>query len=233
MMDAIQEPFITIIMATLNSEKYIAEALDSVVKQGYPNYEVIIVDGSSTDTTVKIAQSYANIKIIEQQSKGLFGAWNEGIALAKGNYLAILDSDDIWEENCLKNHIVLFTKDPSLLGSRGYTRFFIEKDQTPPVQFKQSLLQQNHLNYFPGCFIGSKEMFELLGSFDTSLTITSDIEWSTKIKDLDHRVGVINEVVLNKRVHDKNLSYNAAKTATYSEELLKILHDRIQAKKSD
>ena len=91
---------LSIIIPVYNVEKYIAECLDSVLEQGFQNkdYEILVVSDGSTDDSVKIAQSYANlndhIKIIEQENGGIGSARHHGMDLAKGKYIYFLDPDD-------------------------------------------------------------------------------------------------------------------------------------------
>lgn len=98
---------LSIIIPVYNVEKYIAKCLDSVLEQGFQNkdYEILVVSDGSTDDSVKIAQSYANlndhIKIIEQENGGIGSARHHGMDLAKGKYIYFLDSDDYLVSNCL------------------------------------------------------------------------------------------------------------------------------------
>jgi glycosyltransferase involved in cell wall biosynthesis len=207
-------------------------ALDSIDQQSYKNYEVLIVDGGSTDNTIEIASSFSKVRIINQKSKGLFDAWNEGITLASGQYIAFLDSDDFWNKDALSEHMNALLAEPNLIGSVGRMNFLLEKDQTPPAEFKMSLLNESHLAYMPGCFVGKKEIFDKLGLFETHWKIASDIVWFSKVKDLKEGIVLLNSVVLNKRVHNKNLSYSAAKDDTYSKELLMLLRNKLNQRNS-
>ena len=95
---------ITIITVTKNSEKYLKKNIDSVLSQNYKNYEHIIIDGNSTDNTIKIIKSYGNkVKFIKNiNDKGLYHAMNVGIKNSKGDIIGILNSDDIFYKNTLK-----------------------------------------------------------------------------------------------------------------------------------
>ncbi len=95
---------ITIITVTKNSEKFLLENIKSVKSQNYKNYEHILVDGNSTDRTIKIIQSNkGKIKLIKNKNdKGLYHAMNVGIKNASGEIIGILNSDDIYYKNTLK-----------------------------------------------------------------------------------------------------------------------------------
>lgn len=89
-------PKISIITITFNSEKTLQRTIDSILGQNYPNLEYIIVDGGSKDSTVDIIKSYANqiSKWISEPDHGISDAFNKGIAMATGDVVAIINSDD-------------------------------------------------------------------------------------------------------------------------------------------
>lgn len=91
-------PFFSVIVPTFNSETTLSVALDSVVGQTYKNIEVIIIDGLSTDNTIKISKKYVeqfnNVKVLSEKDKGIYDAMNKGISLSKGDWLYFMGSDD-------------------------------------------------------------------------------------------------------------------------------------------
>lgn len=224
--------FVSVIIATLNAERYLGNALESIAKQSYSEYEILVVDGGSTDNTLTIAQSFSKVKVLLQEGKGLFDAWNQGIKSASGNYIAFLDSDDQWEPDTLTMHMNALTANPDLLGSVGHARFFLEKNEQPPAEFKMSLLNGSHLGYMPGCFVGKKTIVDNIGFFETHWKVASDILWFAKLKEMPDAIVLLDKVVLNKRVHNKNISYSAAKADTYDKELLELLHMKLKGRKS-
>ena len=99
-----ENPLISIITVTLNSQKYLEETLKSIFDQKYKNYELIIIDGKSNDKTLKIIKKN-NKKIdywISQKDKGIYDAFNKGLALARGQYIGFVNSDDVLTKNSLK-----------------------------------------------------------------------------------------------------------------------------------
>ena len=106
------KPLVSVIMATYNCGQYIAEAINSVVNQTYPNIELIIVNDGSTDNTIetiaKISQQTdkIQIKVICQENKGVAAAKNRGIEAVKGEYVAFLDADDMLEPRYIETAIV-------------------------------------------------------------------------------------------------------------------------------
>ena len=101
-----QEIFFSVIIPTYNRAYCISEAVHSILDQTFENYELIIVDDASTDNTFEIIENINDqrIKYLRNEAnKGQSASLNIGAAIAKGRYLAFLDSDDLWENNFLSS----------------------------------------------------------------------------------------------------------------------------------
>lgn len=231
MVNVNKDPLVSVITATLNASKYLREALNSILNQTYQNIEVLIIDGGSTDDTIEIANMFPKVSFVTQNGKGLFDAWNQGIQMCNGDFVAILDSDDIWNPTTLSDHVNALLSDSSKLGSVGQVKFFLEEKQTPPPEFKLSLLEKSHLAYMPGCFMGRKEIFNRIGYYETEWKIASDIIWFGKVKDLKDEIYILDSIVLNKRVHKNNISYNSVEEDIYGRELLRLLHLKLRSRR--
>jgi glycosyltransferase involved in cell wall biosynthesis len=93
---------LSIIVPTLNSAAYLGEALSSLQKQNIDNWECFLVDGGSSDDTLKIASKYSFVVVVNQNSEGLYSALNEGLERCRGEVIGILNSDDFYQ-NRIKN----------------------------------------------------------------------------------------------------------------------------------
>ncbi|QKJ30434.1 glycosyltransferase [Mucilaginibacter mali] len=120
------KPLISVIMPAFNAEKHMAESVETVINQTYQNWELIIVNDGSTDSTGAIAQQYAladkRIKLINQQNKKLSAARNTGIKASTGDWIAFLDADDLWVTDKLEKQIDIINTNPDigLVFSDGY-----------------------------------------------------------------------------------------------------------------
>ena len=120
-------PSVSIIMPAYNAEKYIDEAIDSVISQTFANWELIIVNDGSTDDTQKIVEAYVSsdtrIKLINQENKRLGAARNEGIKNAKGEWVAFLDADDLWVDVKLEKQLAAAAvyPDAGVIFTNGFT----------------------------------------------------------------------------------------------------------------
>jgi len=153
-------PLVSVIIPAYNAEKFLAEALESVIRQTYSNWEVIVVDDGSHDRTAKIAQSYAakdgRIKYVYQENRRMAAARNKGISLAQGQYIALLDSDNMFTPEKLATQVAFMETHPECGVSYGRIIHFFEG--APDVLYKnrneapiekdafRSLLWRNSIN---------------------------------------------------------------------------------------
>jgi teichuronic acid biosynthesis glycosyltransferase TuaG len=118
-------PKVSVVMPAYNMEPYIAQSIESVIKQDFENWELLIVDDGSKDNTLAISQAYekkdTRIKCFHKENGGLPSARNHAIERAQGELLALLDSDDLWLPNKLSVSVAEFDKgDQDLLFTNGY-----------------------------------------------------------------------------------------------------------------
>ena len=105
-------PLISVVIAVRNGERFLGQAIESVLSQTYSPVEIIVVDGRSTDTSRIIAESYSGVRCLEQAGNGFADAWNIGIGEAHGELIAILDSDDWWAPRKLAAQMELLQREP-------------------------------------------------------------------------------------------------------------------------
>ena len=223
---------VSVVMAVRNAMPYLRDALDSVVAQTHPPFEIIVVDGRSTDGSAAVAQTYPNVVLLPESGRGFASAWNDGIAAARGTSIAILDSDDRWAIDKLERQLAAMAADPALDGAIGRVRFSLEPGCPPPPSFNPNLLAGDHVAHMPGALLALRSVFDRIGVFGTDWTIASDIDWFARAKDAGLRFAPVPHVVLHKRVHDRNLSYGAAQTSVVNDEILRLLHRSIQRQRS-
>lgn len=112
-------PLVSVIMPSYNSKKYIKKAIDSVLEQTYSNFELIIVDGNSTDGTLDILDEYKKkdrrIKVIQDEGRGIGAALQLGCQIASGKFIARMDSDDIAINTRFEKQLKIFHSIPNLI----------------------------------------------------------------------------------------------------------------------
>jgi glycosyltransferase involved in cell wall biosynthesis len=119
---------VSVIIPVYNAEKYIAATVRSVLDQTYSDWEMLIIDDGSPDRSVEICQQFTDprIKIISQNNRGLPGARNTGIRHAQGDYLALLDADDLWLPEKIEKHIEHLENSPDVGVSFSRSAFINE-----------------------------------------------------------------------------------------------------------
>lgn len=141
-------PFISIIMAVYNNEKYFPTAVNSILNQSFPDFELIIVDDGSTDNTPKIADEFAEkdnrIKVIHQENQWVFASYNNGIAASHGKYVMIVNSDDTINPDSLKEIKKEVDSNQPDLILYNMNLFYCDENQQILKHNKQN--QKKHIN---------------------------------------------------------------------------------------
>lgn len=179
---------VSILMTAYNREKYIADAIQSVLDSSYATFELIIVDDCSTDATVEIASRFADadkrVKVfVNKKNVGDYPNRNVAASYATGKYIKFLDSDDIMYPHCLEVMVSSMEKFPEAgygLSATG------DCDRPFPVcivaseAYKEHFGGKTHFNRAPGSSIIKREAFEKVGGF-SGLRQVGDFEFWLKI----------------------------------------------------
>lgn len=221
-------PLVSIIVAAKNAAKFLSQALDSIFAQSYQNFEVLLINGDSTDRTLEIAKSYKNIQIIEQQDKGIANAYNLGINNAKGELVAFLSSDDIWKPNKLAVQVGFLINHHGIAFTTAHAEFFLEPESNIPAGFRKNLLIGSHPAHIMETLVARKEIFKQVGLFNAEFFISEDVDWFARAKDLQIPFALMPETLLSKRVHDNNISLKDKN----NKDLLLALRKSIERKKN-
>src|SRR6476646_8439048 len=111
-----ESPLVSVIIPVYNYERYLAEAVESVLNQTHRNLEVIVVDDGSTEQSGAVARSFADrgVRYIHLVHAGIGPTRNKGVELAGGDFIAFLDADDRWPEEKIERQLRAFENDPGL-----------------------------------------------------------------------------------------------------------------------
>ena len=217
---------VSVIVPTLNAARYLSDALDSVGAQTYDEWEVVLVDGGSTDGTLEIAERYERVRQIRQGGTGLTDAWNCGLEAARGDLIAFLDSDDTWEPQKLSKQVPLLEAPGGADCVISKMRFVLEPGFPPPPGFRPALLESDHVGYLPSALLARRSVFARIGVFDTRWDYSADVDWFARVKDAGLRTEVVPEVLMHRRVHDRNLSTLGG--TVVNRELIELLRESVE-----
>ena len=169
------KPLVSIITVVYNNKKLIRRTIESVLNQDYENTEYLIIDGGSTDGTVDIIKEYED-KIdyfVSEKDNGIYNAMNKGIGKAKGELIGILNSDDWYEENIIKEIVTHYVEAPECI-QYGLCRSHDDKGKYQVATFLASRLPEYMIAH-PTCFV-PKKLYLKHGLFDESYKIAGDYD---------------------------------------------------------
>ncbi|NEO20811.1 MULTISPECIES: glycosyltransferase family 2 protein [unclassified Moorena] len=233
---------VSVIIPVYGVENYIAAAVQSVLEQTYTNFEVLIIDDESPDSSIKICQEFSDqrLKIINQNNRGLAGARNTGIRHAKGDYLAFLDGDDLWLPQKLERHIEHLEKFPDIGISFSRSALIDEAGNFMGAYLMPKLTNITISDLFQESPIGNgsaavvrREVFDtikyqdnLYGStedyyFDENFRRAEDIEcWLRIAIQTDWKIEGILEALTLYRINTQGLSANLFKQFESLEQMI-------------
>lgn len=183
-----KSPLISIIIATFNVEHLIERTLNSIITQTYKHFEIIIVDGNSTDGTLTIIEEYIPyIKhLISESDSGIYDAWNKGIKLSKGSWISFIGAGDIYLKDALENyidHIRKLNYAPDFISSQIHI-----VDNNGKLLFKVGNRWEwpKFSHYMTAAHVGSlhsKLLFDKIGLFNSTYKIAGDYELLLRLKE--------------------------------------------------
>ena len=173
---------ISIIMATLNSERFVYQAIKSILNQEIEELEIIVVDGGSTDGTIDIINKFQSNKIIIIQGRdsGIAEAWNKGVKIAQGELIGMLNSDDFYDVGVLKEVIKqLEGLDDPVIGYGNVTMIDasgkVYKEIEGKNRSKLGLL--NGFGFKHTSVIINRKAYDKVGPFDQKIRVAIDTDW--------------------------------------------------------
>ena len=180
-----KNPEITVVMRSHNSEKYVDKAIKSALNQTLSDklYEVLVIDDGSKDKTREILSKYKEkIRIIEKDNIGQIPGLNYGVKNALGKYIILLDADDTFEPNALKEMYTPFTKNKNIdFVYSDYFEYFEYNEEKKLVSLKNNIF-----NSVAGGILFKKVIFDKVGFYDESLIFP---EYDLLIKVMENHLG--------------------------------------------
>ncbi len=209
---------VSAIIPAFNAERYLADAIESVLAQTHEPIECIVVDDGSTDGTADVVRRFVpRVRLIQQANAGMAGARNRGAAAATGEYLAFLDSDDRWLPNRVAAQITALARAPDAGAVVCATQVVDRslrpvgiKVQDPSLTVDDLLLCRAVLNSTGSNMLIRTECFEELGGFDARLYGSEDWDMTFRLVSRGKLIS-IPEPLVEYRVHHGNMSSSAAR----------------------
>ncbi len=210
----IYDPRVSVIIPTFNRSIFIGEAIESVLKQSFGDFEVIVVDDGSSDATVDVVSAIIDDRLIflTQENRGRSAARNRAIALARGKYIAFLDSDDVYLGDKLAWQVAYLDLHPDV--DMVYTSALCIDDQGRLLDKQSYVASEEGYIYKEVAFFRPltitlptvmlrRKVLDSVGVFDESLDRFEDTDLWRRIAK-KHRIGIIAEPTCRLRTHSEN-----------------------------
>ena len=204
------KPLVSVVMPAYNAEKYISEAIESILGQTFENFELIILDDASTDSTWEIIKKYSEkdgriTPVRNRQNLYIAGNRNKGISLARGKYVVWQDADDISLPKRIEKLAELMEKNPEVGLCGSYLQSFSDGKDLDVRKYAtdDKTLRKNIFKYSPvaqPAAIVRKSCFDELGSFNLEYPPAEDLDFSFRV-GAKHKFANIPEVLLRYREH--------------------------------
>jgi len=240
-------PLISIIMPAYNAEKYIEESILSAVNQTYQNWELIIINDGSTDSTRTIAEKFSSrdkrIKVINQQNKRLAAARNIGIKNSTGQWIAFLDADDIWAPSKLEKQVELSEKLPHIdvLYTDGWIFKYDDLSNVTPYSIKKGEFTSDEMylleytgNYIPVISVMAKrDIIGKIGFPEEDIFFFGCEDWDCWLRMAKAGANFygMDENLFYYRRHDSNMSGKSLQIAQAAT-LLRNFSDNLKDKEA-
>ncbi len=224
-------PKVSVIMPNYNNSKYIGEAIDSVLNQTYKDFELIVIDDGSTDNSLEVIDRYKDkLRLVKLAHIGYSGAVrNRGLELARGEFIAFIDSDDTWRRDKLKIQVDYLQSDCSApivhsngdmvdregkglgttwLNANGIKRIPVDY-RSPGTCFEQVF---KHARILPSTLILRRECLEKVNYFDGTLKVATDTHLMLKLAWF-FNFAFIKESLVKYRIHDTSITHTFRTTS--------------------
>lgn len=181
---SVSRPKVSVVMSVFNGETYLRAAIDSILNQTLRDFEFVIVDDGSTDSSVEIVKSYNDprIRLRPQKNQGLAAALNNGVAVAQAEYIARMDQDDISHLGRLETEYRYLLENPDvglvgtwicIIDDKGGV-FAETKEPTTPREIRRRILTYNCFNHGSVMFL--KSVFERAGGYGVEYPESTPVE---------------------------------------------------------
>jgi glycosyltransferase involved in cell wall biosynthesis len=194
-------PFVTVVIPAFNAERYITQAIDSVLRQTCGMFEVIVADDGSTDQTRSVVERFGPLVRYEyQRNAGPSSARNRGIELATGDFVAFLDADDVWNPEKCAVQIAHLNERPELVGCAAHVRNFLSQDAAPGTAPPGQVVTLGTT------LMVRRSLFDAVGMLNPEYWHRDLQDLLVRAEDRGFKVEILPDVLAQRRIHSHNMS---------------------------
>lgn len=225
------EPTVTAAIPVRDGAAYLAEAIESVLAQSRPCEQVVVVDNGSSDASAEIAAGFGPpVEVVSEPRAGIGPARNAAVEAARGDFLAFLDADDLWEPGKTELQLAAFAARPELQLVCGHVRQFASPDLDPAAAAALRLPAEPQPGLHVGATLARREAIAAIGPWPEEVRVSDGLSFFLRARELDLADSMLAETVTMRRVHGDNHSLrNRGERAEFARHLKRSLDRRREA----
>lgn len=207
-------PAVSVVMPAYNAERFIREAIESVLTQSFGDFEVIVMDDGSSDGTRDIAQEYAvqdeRVLLVSRENRGQCASLNEAIERAHAKWIAVMHADDVMESNRLERQLAFIAENPDLavvssfvhhIDSNGREIGKYRSQYTSRETVQRARLQNELIGFHHPAAMLRKDAVQAVGGYRSAFWVCEDIDLWNRLVEQDFGILVQPEFLLRYRIH--------------------------------
>ncbi len=199
------EPLISTIIPVFNGARYISRAIESILEQGHPKIEIVVVDDGSTDNTAAVVKQFgAPVCYFYQENAGIAATMNHGVRRTKGDLFSFLDSDDYWLPGKISKQLEVLRQHPEIDMVFGHVKQFYSPELSKEYRDKYACPESPSPGHNSGSMLIRKASFFNVGFFDEKFATGSFNDWYMRAGAAGLQSMMLPDVFYMRRIHDAN-----------------------------
>jgi len=224
---SVKSNLVSVVIPVYNAERYVGEAIDSVLTQAHADIEVIAVNDGSTDGTETVLRGYEpRIRSMWQENAGVSAALNRGLEVAGGEFLGFCAADDLWTPDKLQRQLDALAANDQLDMVFGNVEQFISPDVDSSDSSKWVCPPEPMRGYHTGTMLIRRSAFSRVGGFEEKWKFGEFLDWFARAEELNLRHAMLSEVVYRRRIHGANMTIRERESQRDYLHILKASLDR-------
>ena len=221
---------LSILIPVRNGDHYLAETIESVLRQDWQPIEIVVVDDGSEDRSAEVAEGFGPpVRCVRRPPQGLAAARNAALAEARGEFVAHLDADDLLPPGSIALRMASLAADSALEMVVGRLEAFFSPDLDEAARSRLCLPEESRRGHLSGASIVRARVFRRVGAFDESCRLLPDIDWFMRATESGVRTQFLPDIVVRRRIHGGNMSLTMKDESGELLRILKVSLDRRRA----
>lgn len=208
-------PEFSILTPCLNQEAFIGEAIESVLRQGFPSFEHIVVDGGSTDGTLRLLGRFPHLRLVSEPDRGMYDALNKGLRLARGRIIGLLNADDLYADGAFRSVREAFARQPDSPAVCGAADVFA--GEFAAGRFLHRIPPVGEADFWPrmvdtpvtNAWFFRPALFAQVGEFNPTYRYIADREWFIRAALVGVHPLPLHQVLYHYRQHSGSATISA------------------------